>query len=169
MAHGVHIIPFETVTPVKRALYLAAERLAARQTDVFIGVSEAAGRAYVSAGITRRGRVHCVRSGMDIARFRDPDLPADWRDLLGVNGGNARPRVVLMMAAFERRKRHVPYLKAFAQVADTLPDLKLLLAGKGPEEARVRATVESLGLTKSYFVVIGRTQRRCLRWLICRY
>lgn len=146
VAHGVHIIPFERVTPSKRALYLAAERLAARQTDVFIGVSEAAGRAYVSAGITRRGRVHCVRSGMDIARFRDPDLPTDWRDLLGVNGGNARPRVVLMMAAFERRKRHVPYLKAFAQVADTLPDLKLLLAGKGPEEARVRATVESLGL-----------------------
>ena len=146
VAHGIHIVPFEGVAPAKRALYLAAERLAARQTDVFIGVSEAVGRAYVTAGIARRGRVHCVRSGMEIARFRNPALPADWRSLLGVARGNARPRVVLMMAAFERRKRHVPFLRAFARVADTLPDLKLLLAGAGPEEARIRAAVEGLGL-----------------------
>lgn len=146
VAHGVHIIPFEGVPPAKRRLYLAAERLAARQTDVFIGVSEAVGRAYVRAGIARRGRVHCVRSGMDVARFRNPALPADWRNLLGVTRGNARPRVVLMMAAFERRKRHVPFLQSFARVADTLPELKLLLAGAGPEEAPIRAAVESLGL-----------------------
>jgi len=146
VAHGVHIIPFAGVSPAKRALYLTAERLVARQTDVFIGVSEAVGRAYVNAGITRRGRVHCVRSGMDIARFRNPALPADWRDLLGVLRGDAKPRVVLMMAAFERRKRHVPFLQAFARVADRLPDLKLLLAGAGPEEARVRVAVDRLGL-----------------------
>lgn len=60
MAHWFHIVPFEGVAPAKRALYLAAERLAARQTDVFIGVSEAVGRAYVTAGIARRGRVACA-------------------------------------------------------------------------------------------------------------
>ncbi|MFG6539279.1 MULTISPECIES: glycosyltransferase [unclassified Sulfitobacter] len=146
VAHGVHIVPFDGVPPVKRALYLAAERLAARQTDVFIGVSEAVGRAYVAAGIARRGRVHCVRSGMDIERFRNPALPADWRELLGVTHGKARPRVVLMMAAFEPRKRHLPFLRALARVADTLPNLKLLLAGAGPEEASIRAAVEGLGL-----------------------
>ena len=83
---------------------------------------------------------------MNIARFRNPALPADWRDLLGVTSGGAKPRVVLMMAALERRKRHVPFLQAFVRVVDTLPDLKLLLAGAGPEEARVRAAVSSLGL-----------------------
>ncbi len=146
VAHGIHIVPFEGVSPAKRAFYIAAERLVARRTDVFIGVSEAVGRSYVAAGITRRGRVHCVRSGMDIARFRNQSLPHDWRALLGVKGGNTRPRVALMMAAFEPRKRHVAFLHAFARVADTLPDLKLLLAGAGPEEARVRAAVAALGL-----------------------
>jgi glycosyltransferase involved in cell wall biosynthesis len=146
VAHGIHIVPFEGVSPAKRALFIAAEKLVARKTDVFIGVSEAVGRAYVDAGITRRGRVHCVRSGMDLARFQTPALPADWRALLGVPRGNARPRVALMMAAFEPRKRHVAFLRAFAKVADTMPDLKLLLAGHGPEEARVRAAVADLGL-----------------------
>lgn len=146
VAHGIHIVPFEGVSPAKRAIYIAAEKLVARQTDVFIGVSEAVGRSYVAAGISRRGRVHCVRSGMDLARFQSPQLPADWRQLLGVPTGNARPRVALMMAAFEPRKRHVAFLQAFAKVADTMPDLKILLAGRGPEEARVRALVQELGL-----------------------
>lgn len=144
VAHGIHIIPFEGVSAPKRALYIAAERLVARRTDVFIGVSEAVGQAYVDARITKD--VQCVRSGMDLARFASATLPSDWRTLLGVSSGNARPRVALMMAAFEPRKRHVPFLHAFAKVAATMPDLKLLLAGRGPEEARVRAAVAELGL-----------------------
>lgn len=146
VVHGIHIVPFEGVRPAKRAVYIAAEKLAARCTDVFIGVSEAVGRSYVEAGITRRGRVHCVRSGMDLSRFTAPELPLDWRELLCVPRGNTRPRVALMMAAFEPRKQHVAFLHAFAKVAGSLPDLKLLLAGSGPEEARVRAAVADLGL-----------------------
>ncbi len=146
VAHTIHIVPFEGVSPTKQAFYIAAERLAARRTDVFIGVSEAVGHAYVAAGITRRGRVHCVRSGMDLGRFRNAGLPDDWRELLGVRRGNTRPPVALMLAAFEPRKRHVAFLQAVARVAETLPDLKLLLAGAGPEETRVRAEVQRLGL-----------------------
>ena len=146
VAHGIHIVPFADVSPAKRAVYLAAEKLVARQTDVFLGVSEAVGQAYVDAGIARRGRVHCVRSGMDLARFQSPRLPDDWRALLRVPRGNARPRVALMMAAFEPRKRHVAFLQSFARVAAAVPDLVLLLAGRGPEEARVRAEVARLGL-----------------------
>ncbi|MGJ8543878.1 MAG: glycosyltransferase [Sulfitobacter sp.] len=146
VAHGIHIVPFEGVRPAQRALFIAAERLAARRTDVFIGVSEAVGRSYVSAGIARRGRVHCVRSGMDLARFRDAKLPRDWRQLLDVPRGGKRPKVALMMAAFEPRKGHLGFLRGFAQVAAELPDLKILLAGAGPEEGRVRAEVAQLGL-----------------------
>jgi len=146
VAHGIHIVPFEGVSRAKRTFYIGAEKLAARRTDVFIGVSEAVGHAYVAAGIIRRGRVHCVRSGMDLGRFRNAGLPDDWRALLGVRRGNVRPRVALMLAAFEPRKRHVAFLQAFARAADTLPDLKLLLAGAGPEETRVRQEVQRLGL-----------------------
>ncbi len=46
VAHGIHIAPFEGGSPAKRAFYIAAERLVARRTDVFIGVSEAVGQSY---------------------------------------------------------------------------------------------------------------------------
>jgi len=144
VAHTIHIVPFQGVSRTKQTLYIAAEKLAARRTDVFIGVSNAMGHAYSAAGITQPGQVHCVRSGMDLDRFRTPDLPHDWRSLLRLRQGIARPRVALMLAAFEPRKRHLEFLRAFARTAHTLPDLKLLLAGTGPEQARVRAAVQDL-------------------------
>ncbi|WP_415919318.1 glycosyltransferase [Tateyamaria sp. SN6-1] len=145
VVHGIHIIPFEGVSAGKRALYIAAERAAARQTDLFIGVSEAVGRAYVDAGIADAARVHCVRSGMDLARFQAAFPPPDATALKGPAGS----RVALMMAAFEPRKRHVPFLEAWARCGGAHSNVRLLLAGRGPEEARVRATVSALGLEEN--------------------
>lgn len=147
VAHGIHIVPFAGVGPAKRALYIAAEKMVGRRTDVFICVSEAVGQAYLDAGITRRGRMFCIRSGMDLARFRTASLPSDWRMLLEVPSDSPRPPVALMMAAFEPRKRHVQFLQSFVSIARDMPDLKLLLAGRGPEEQNVRSAVAELGLT----------------------
>lgn len=162
VAHGIHIVPFQGVSRAKRMIYIAAEKLAARRTDVFLGVSEAVGHAYVGAGIARRGRVHCVRSGMDINRFSDPKPPLDWRRLLRLGSNDCRPPVVLMLAAFEPRKRHVPMLRAFAKLRETLPDLHLLLAGAGPEEQRVRDEVSALGLGKQVTFCGYRTDPEAL-------
>lgn len=146
VVHGIHILPFEGVGAAKRMLYVAAEKAVAARTDVFIGVSEAVGAAYVNAGIAPRERVHCVRSGMDLERFRAADRPSDWSELLGACPSVRRPRVVLMMAAFEPRKRHIAFLRAFAQASGQHPDIRILLAGRGPEEAAVRAEIIALGL-----------------------
>lgn len=144
VVHGVHMLPWAHVGAARRRVYLAAERAAARRTDVFVGVSEALGAAYRQAGIARQ--MHCVRSGMDLTRFRRAELPPDWRDLVQVGPCEARPPVAVMLAAMEPRKRHVAFLRAFAQVRRLMPELRLVLAGTGPEEARVRREVARLGL-----------------------
>ena len=146
VVHGIHILPFEGVNPVRRAIYLAAERLAAQRTDAFISVSQAVSKTYLEAGLARPGQMFCVRSGMDLDRFRHAQPPMDWRDLTGAKASGEKPLLVLMMAAFEKRKRHVAFLRAFADVAARLPATRILLAGQGPEEARVRAEVMRLGL-----------------------
>lgn len=144
--HGIHIVPFFAVGRTKRMMMITAEKLAARRTDVFIGVSNAVGQAYIDAGIARRGRVHCVRSGFDVQRFRNARPPADQDSLIQVPGSHPSPGIVLMLAAFEARKRHDAVLRAFARAAGELPELRLLLAGSGPEEQRIRQTVALLGL-----------------------
>lgn len=146
VVHGIHIVPFDNVGPLRRRLFLSAERLAARNTDLFIGVSEAVGRAYVDNAVAPAERVCCVRSGMDLSRFRRAAPPADWRSLLRVPAGARRPATVVMLAALEPRKRHVPLLRALAGRMDAMPPFRLVLAGAGPEAAAVKSEIEALGL-----------------------
>jgi glycosyltransferase involved in cell wall biosynthesis len=146
VVHGIHIVPFEGVSRLRRAVYLSAERAAARRTDHFIAVSQAAGKAYVGAGLADPSNVSCIRSGMALERFRSAGLPADWRTLLGVPDGPPPP-VALMMAAFEPRKGHVEFLRALAAHTDAPARMRLILAGAGPETGAVRGAVAELGLT----------------------
>jgi glycosyltransferase involved in cell wall biosynthesis len=146
VAHGIHIVPFEGVSAIKRSCFVLAERWAAKNTDVFMGVSDSVGQMYSQEGIARETAVHCVRSGMDLDRFKSGRKPDDWRELLNISSGENHPTVALMMAAFEPRKRHVAFLQAFAGVADLVPDLKLMLAGEGPCEREIKDAVVQLGL-----------------------
>jgi glycosyltransferase involved in cell wall biosynthesis len=142
VVHGAHILPFVGVSPVSRSIYIAAERLAARRTDLFLAVSQAVAREYVGAGIAPPDAIHCVRSGFDLARFRDAQPPADADHLRGKDGR----RVLLMLAAFEPRKRHLAFLQSLAQRAAELDGIRILLAGEGPLEGELRQAVVSLGL-----------------------
>ncbi|WP_264212287.1 glycosyltransferase [Leisingera thetidis] len=161
VVHGIHIIPFDGVSPLKRALYIASEKIAARRTDLFLAVSRSVGQAYVEAGIC--GSAEAVYSGMDLSPFRDPDLPQDWPALLGTAAGTrTRPPVVLMLAAFEPRKRHEAFLHAFAKVRADIPDTRILFAGKGPHEAAVRAAAAGLGLEKNVVFCGFRTDPEAL-------
>ncbi|WP_425045974.1 glycosyltransferase [Primorskyibacter sp. S87] len=143
VVHGIHIVPFQGVGTLQKWLYLAAECAAARRTDAFVGVSDAVGQAYVQAGVTSAARVHTVRSGMDLNRFRNAGWPQDWRAILGLSKAGTKPPVAVMLASFEPRKRHVPFLRAFAKVAP--PDMLLVLAGQGPLEAEIRDEIVRLG------------------------
>ncbi len=143
VVHGIHILPFAGVGRLTRAAYIAAERIAARRTDVFVAVSDSVARAYVDARICARGRVHVVHSGMDLAPFRNARSPADAATLIG---GPDRPPVILMLAAFEKRKRHIPFLAIMPRIIAAVPNVRLLLAGAGPEEAAVRSAVRALNL-----------------------
>lgn len=143
VVHGAHIVPFAGAGFFRRNLYIAAERAAARHTDFLIAVSQDVARQYVEAGICPAEDAHCVYSGMQLDPFVDSSPPPDWRSLVG---GVPSSPVVLMLAAFESRKRHIPFLRVFRDVLDKVPQTRLLLAGSGPQEAKVREAVQSLGL-----------------------
>jgi glycosyltransferase involved in cell wall biosynthesis len=112
-------------------VYLAAERIAAAWTHAYVDVSEAMKRLYVNARIGPETEHHVVRSGMDLGAFRSPTPIGDWRHLLGLREGEPKPPIVLMLAAFEPRKRHAEFIRAFDTVLSVVPTARLVLAGGG--------------------------------------
>lgn len=138
IVHGVHIAPFVNVGRKERFIYLNAERLAARWTDAFIDVSRGMRDAFLGERLGRPENHFVAYSGMDLSDFRRPTPIENWRELIG-STGNAKPPVVLMLAAFEPRKRHVKLIEAFERVLQTIPDARLVLAGDGVDRPAVEA------------------------------
>lgn len=148
IVHGVHIVPFVNVGFAERFAYLALEKLAAPVTSAFISVSAGIRDLCLNAGMGRPDKHYVVHSGFDLDRFRHAGPPDDWRDLLRLTPGAPRPPVLLMIAAFEPRKRHTEFLDAFKKAEARLPDAVLVLAGDGPLHSVVESRAKSLGLER---------------------
>ena len=140
VVHGLHIVNFDGVSVLKRQIYLASERLARRWTDQFIAVSSDVADAYANAGVADREAIQVVYSGMDIERFRMTEWPDDAANLAG------GARVVLLLAAFEPRKRHLELIEELGRRDLKDRDFVLLLAGEGPMRVMCEQRVDELGL-----------------------
>jgi glycosyltransferase involved in cell wall biosynthesis len=144
--HGVHILPFVNVGRSQEIIYVTAERLCARFTDAFISVSPSVRDACIAQGIGARRQHFVAHSPMDVARFKAPSPPADWRQLLNVPEAVPRPPTAVMLAAFEPRKRQVELIRAIPEAFSGIPDWRLLFAGEGETQAQARELVRALGL-----------------------
>lgn len=146
VVHGVHILAHLHAAPWQAAIYLAAERLVAGGTDLFVDVSDGMRSACLEAGLGRPDQHLVIESGMDLDLFRNgnPLSPAVCAALEALGGGE--PTVILMAGALEPRKRTLEFLSPFAALAATRPNLRLLIAGEGPERPRIEEAIARLEL-----------------------
>jgi len=145
VVHSVHIAPFVNVGAVQRAFYLLLEHGAARVTDRFISVSEGMMNAYLRYRIGRPENHQVVHSGMKLGKYIRAEAPSRWRERIDWQG-EGQPFVVLMLAAFDRRKRHLEFVEAIGEFLDaTSPATLICFAGEGHCEPEVRDAVERSG------------------------
>ncbi|MFD0938003.1 glycosyltransferase, partial [Methylobacterium trifolii] len=114
-------------------LYMSAEGVLARRTDVFLFESEyVAGRhrAYVGG---RAGLARIVHNGIGEAEFAPLTPAADPFDLVYV--GELREAKGLPVL-----------LEALARLRTRCRSVRLLMVGSGPDEAVLQATADGLGL-----------------------
>ena len=158
IVHGVHIIPYIDGGRVKRGVYLAAERATARVTDGFIHVSEGMRRISRDHRVGE-GRAHAVvPSGFDLARFETATPPPAGDPVWGADGPDHSDFTLVMLASFEPRKGHVALLRRLADLLSRdAPRTRLVLAGEGPERARIESTIAELGLRDRVILTGFRT------------
>jgi glycosyltransferase involved in cell wall biosynthesis len=114
------------------ALYRSFERAAARACARLIVVSDDERRAGLEAGVGRPEQYRVILNGVDLDRFAAPRQPIPGR--------------ILALGRLSPQKRPDLAVEAFARVHERLPQSELLLAGRGPEEARVRELATRLGV-----------------------
>ena len=149
IVHGVHILPFIGVGAAKRAIYLQAERRAARVTHGFIHVSRGMMDGCLDNDVGVDLPHEVVRSGFDLERFSKAEAPDDWRDILGVGEGAEKPLVLTMLAALEPRKRHMPMMDQLVPMLTQHPEARVLFAGEGDLRDEIEAKARSLGIEKN--------------------
>jgi glycosyltransferase involved in cell wall biosynthesis len=149
VVHGVHIAPFVNVGRLQTYGYLAAERAVQRMTHAFIDVSPGLRDLCVKAGVGAPERHHVVESGFDLSRFRDAKQPEDWRELLRLAPDYPRPPVVLMLAVFEARKRHLDFLERIPRIVARFPEVRFVLAGDGKLRNSIDARIKALGIERN--------------------
>ncbi|MHC5004886.1 MAG: glycosyltransferase family 4 protein [Planctomycetota bacterium] len=140
--HGLAFHPYQARW--RNAVYVAAERFAARRCHRLVCVAEAMRDQALAAGIGRPEQYVIVHSGMEIRRFLEPDLTRDEaRRELGVAEDDF---VVGTVARLAELKGHDDLLDALGPTMAERPRLKLLWVGDGWWRPRLEARVRSMGL-----------------------
>jgi glycosyltransferase involved in cell wall biosynthesis len=149
LVHGVHIVPFVNVGRLQRHAYLTAERAVQGMTHAFIDVSPAMRDLCVQAGVGSPERHYVVPSGFDLSLFRNASEPEDWRDLLRLQPDDPRPPIIVMLAVFEPRKRHLECLESFPSIVARFPEVRLVFAGDGRLRGEIEARIRTHGLERN--------------------
>lgn len=134
-AEGAGRLAVGTKRAIERAVYARADR--------FIVLSAAFRDLLVREYRADPDRIRLVPGGVEAARFASTGTKADARVQLG--WPTDRP-VVLAVRRLARRMGLEELLRAADLVRQAVPDVLVLIAGRGALEAELRAQVEALGL-----------------------
>ncbi len=140
--HGLAFHPYQSRW--RNALYIVAERFAARRCHRIICVADAMRDQALAAGIGRPEQYVTVHSGIEVERFTDPAVSrAEIRAELGLAETDF---VVGTIARLAELKGHDDMLDAFGPLMQSEPRLKLLWNGDGWWRDRLLARVTAMGL-----------------------
>jgi glycosyltransferase involved in cell wall biosynthesis len=139
--HGPSFGPFQG--PVPNAVFLTAERIAAKATTHFVCSAHAMTRRYLAAGIGRAEMYTRVLSGFRIEPFLEARNEPALRQTLGL----AQDAFVIgKIGRLAPLKGHADLFHALGALLPQCPQTRLLLVGDGPLRAQLQAQAESLGL-----------------------
>lgn len=128
--------------------------------DSVVSVSEAVRRAVVAALPALADRAVTVHNGVPVHQFAGArgDRAASRTEL----GLDAADFVVGSVARLDPRKGLDVLIEAVARAAERVPRLRVVVAGDGPERARLETLVESLGLVPRVHLLPHRIGVRSL-------
>jgi glycosyltransferase involved in cell wall biosynthesis len=143
----------------QHALPRAMIRWAARRAEASIGVCAALMDVLCGMEGVDPARLHVMRNGVDLQRFR-PLPQAEVRAELGLIGGP----ILLSVGHLVERKGHHLAIEALAVLRRIHPDAQLVVVGEGVERARLEDLARKLGLAGSVRLAGAVPNTELARW-----
>ena len=139
--HGFGFTPLQS--PIGRAAFFRAEKLAARWTNHFVAVSRVNLDRGVELGLWKAEEATVIRAGVDLDRFRAPGDGLGARRRLDLPEGVP---LVTQIGNFKPQKAPLDFIRAAALMAEEVPDLRFVMVGDGPLRGEAEARAAELGL-----------------------
>jgi glycosyltransferase involved in cell wall biosynthesis len=144
-------LPPGGISRMRRWGIVALARFVCRRADMVRCVSRSLMHTAWKVGVPSH-RLAYLPSRVDTEVF-SPRQVAVWRSVIREELGAEQSKVLLFVGTFSLHKGVTNLIGAMPQVVRRHPDVKLVLAGSGPLEHRLRQLVQRLGLTKSVMFV----------------
>ncbi len=143
--HTIHGFSFNDFqNKVKKHIFVALERGAAKFTDALIAVTSADIEKGLKRGIGKKEQYAVIHSSIDLDEFSRVYDTAKIRSGFGIA---PEEKVAGMIACFKEQKDPVTFVRVAAEVLKAVPDSKFVLVGDGELRGNVEAEIERLGLS----------------------
>ena len=106
IVHSVHILPFVNVNFVPKAIYLIIEKLIEKITHKYINVSSGMMDIAIKYKIGSPSKHSVIYSAFDTYKFKNAAKASDLEEYLISKRTTDDLKIILTIAAFEKRKRH---------------------------------------------------------------
>lgn len=140
--HGLAFHPYQKKW--RNAIYIIAERIAAKRCHRIICVADAMRDQALAAGIGREEQYITVYSGMEIDRFLEPAWSRD--DVRSELGLDKNDFVIGTISRLAELKGHDDLLDAIGPLMREHPEVKMLWVGDGWWRDRLLKRVDDMGL-----------------------
>lgn len=159
VVHGVHIVPFEAESGLKKYLYLYLERVCSFFTHHYISVSAALQRIMIENRVGSSENHSVIPSGMDIFKYRNaiPFSVNELAERTGLSNSDLEgSKILLVSGTLEPRKRVDKLISMVASLNARSVNAVLVVCGGGTCMADLVDLSRKLGV-QSQVVFIGYT------------
>ena len=154
--HSLHGATFgDFVSPIKRELYVALEKIGTAVCDSIICVGEDLKQRYIQKKIGRAEKYCVIYSGMKLAPFYEAsnvtyDEKLEIKIALGIDSSAL---IVGNISRLESRKGHLFFIEAAKKILRHNPNVKFLIIGDGDSRKSLERKVKKMGLENDVLFV----------------
>lgn len=151
IVHTVHILPFVNVKYYKKYLYILIEKLTSYITDKFICVSKGMLIESLKFKIGNKEKYKIIHSGFDIEKFKNINKEPKIIKIREFNKNPKKFKIIIMIGAFEERKRQIEFLHIFKKINKIFDKTILIFVGSGKLLTKAKRISKNLGLSQRVY------------------